>query len=166
MPLVTLFGNPHSKLSARMERWRLRLQPYALSIVHQPRSSNPADFMSRHPLSSNTPTDRTKQVADDYVNFIITNTEPKTMTIDDIKLATKSDPVLQKVSQHIQNNDWPTSFAHPEIQPYCFVKNELNLSADGDVIVRGARIVIKKALHRRVVEIAHEGHQGIAKTRC
>jgi hypothetical protein len=91
-----------------MERWRLRLQPYSFKIIHQPGSTNPADFMSRHPLTAIKSGDRTQKVADDYVNFVIANTIPKSMTIDEIKAATKTDSMLQKIIQIVQQGNWHT----------------------------------------------------------
>ena len=41
------------------------------------------------------------------------------------------------------------------------VRNELTFI--GQVILRGTRIVIPKVLRSRVLELAHEGHQGIVK---
>ena len=41
------------------------------------------------------------------------------------------------------------------------VRNELTFI--GQVILRGTRIVITKVLRSRVLELAHEGHQGIVK---
>ena len=34
------------------------------------------------------------------------------------------------------------------------------------VIIRGTKLVIPKELQRRVVDLAHEGHQGITKTKA
>ena len=44
------------------------------------------------------------------------------------------------------------------------VRDELT-SADGKCVLRGYRIVIPDALQKRVVELAHDGHQGLVKTR-
>jgi hypothetical protein len=50
--IVSLFNNVHSKPSVRMERWILKLQQYTYQVVYRPGKSNPADYLSRHPLSS------------------------------------------------------------------------------------------------------------------
>ena len=44
------------------------------------------------------------------------------------------------------------------------VRDELT-SVDGKFVLRGNRIVIPDALQKRVVELVHEGHQGLVKTR-
>ena len=33
-PLEVIYGNRHSKPSARIERWVLRLQPYSLNVIY------------------------------------------------------------------------------------------------------------------------------------
>jgi len=39
------------------------------------------------------------------------------------------------------------------------------VSFDSDLILRGNRIAISASLQQRTVEIAHEGHKGIVKTK-
>ena len=50
-PLIAIYGNPASQPPARIQRWALRLQPYQLTVRYRPGDGNPADYMSRHPLS-------------------------------------------------------------------------------------------------------------------
>lgn len=42
---------------------------------------------------------------------------------------------------------------------------EMNRPFVGHMILRGTRIVITETLRKRVIEHAHEGHQGIVKTK-
>ena len=44
------------------------------------------------------------------------------------------------------------------------VEKELSVTDDG-IVLRGTRIVMPKALREKTVEIAHEGHLGIVKTK-
>jgi len=44
------------------------------------------------------------------------------------------------------------------------VKDELSVSPEG-IVLRGMRMVIPNALQERVIRLAHEGHQGIVKTK-
>lgn len=39
-PLESIFNNPNSKPPARIERWRLKLQPYSFTIQYKPGKSN------------------------------------------------------------------------------------------------------------------------------
>ena len=45
------------------------------------------------------------------------------------------------------------------------VKDDLTLNQDNNVILRGNRIVIPSSLQKRAMLLAHEGHQGIVKTK-
>ena len=44
------------------------------------------------------------------------------------------------------------------------MKDELTVNASGNLILRGTRIVVQKSLQDHVVNLAHEGHQGLVKT--
>ena len=44
------------------------------------------------------------------------------------------------------------------------MKNEL--CTYGELLLRGSRLVIPRELRTRVLELAHEGHQGIVETKC
>ena len=56
------------QVSARIERWKLRLLPYDCKLIYQPGkdAENPADFLSRHPCSSDS---ELQNLAEDYVNI-------------------------------------------------------------------------------------------------
>jgi hypothetical protein len=51
-PLEVIYGSKSAKVSARIERWILRLQPYTFKVVYKPGATNPADYLSRHPIQS------------------------------------------------------------------------------------------------------------------
>ena len=48
-------------------------------------------------------------------------------------------------------------------KPYLPVRNELIFI--GHVVLRGTRIIVPQALRNRVVNLAHEGLQGVVKTK-
>ena len=48
-PLEALMSNPQSKSTARLQRLRLRLQPYKMKVTYRPGWKKQADFLSRHP---------------------------------------------------------------------------------------------------------------------
>jgi len=49
--IVFIYGGQGNKSPARIERWGLRLLPYDFEIVHTQGDGNPADYLSRHPIS-------------------------------------------------------------------------------------------------------------------
>ncbi|XP_033099920.1 uncharacterized protein K02A2.6-like [Anneissia japonica] len=104
-PLVTLFGNANASLPSRLERWALRLLPYNPSIVFRKGRDNPADYLSRHPVSIET-SSRKDLVSEEYVNFIETHSIPKAVTLYELKTATKEDATLQSLIELISSQQW------------------------------------------------------------
>ena len=45
------------------------------------------------------------------------------------------------------------------------VKDELCINAEQNLILKGTQLVIAAKLQHRVVQLAHEGHQGMSKTK-
>ena len=170
-PLVSIFGNPNSRPSARIERWALRLQPYAAIIAYRTGLDNPADYLSRHPQPLIQPTSREQKVAEEYVNFISNHVIPRAMTLDDIRAATEQDPTLQAVWSSIQSGRWDSkphipNFNQTLYEAYAKVQSDLSTDFNNGVILRLDRLVIPSSLQDQAVRLAHEGHQGITKTKA
>ena len=70
-----------------------------------------------------------------------------------------ADDELHEVRQRIATGDW--NYGPPE---YKAVRNELTVLRK--LVVRGTRIVISKLLKKHTTGLAHEGHQGIVKTKA
>ena len=157
-PLEIIYGQRTAKTSARIERWVLRLQPYAFKIIYKSGATNPADYLSRHPTNAS----RRKQekMAEQYVNFVTQHSIPKAMTLKEILDATNADPALMELRDAIKTNKWDSS----AVKPFKAVKNELTTTKQG-VVLRGTRIVIPAVLQQRAIDIAHETHLGIEKTK-
>ena len=52
-----------------------------------------------------------------------------------------------------------------ELKLFSKVQHELTVDDEGSIIMRGLKIVLSSKLRRRAINIAHEGHQGIVKTK-
>ena len=105
------------------------------------------------------PTQRTQpSVADEYVNFIAGHSVPKSMTLEEIQEATSGDPELQAVIKAVETGKWRRD------SPYHKVRQELTITTDG-IVLRGHQIVMPPALRARTLTLAHQGHQGIVKTK-
>ena len=156
-PLEVIY-NPKRKPPARIERWSLRLQPYRFQIQYIPGRENPADVLSRLPLSNQQNNEHS--IAEEYINYVVTNAVPKAMTLDQIEKATLTDPVLQRVHACISSGTWPKQ---SDLKPFLQVSDEL--SAQDGIILRGTRIVMPGELQKATLNLAHQGHQGIVKTK-
>lgn len=169
-PLLHVWKKPKPPL--RLERWGLRLQPYKLQIMYRPGRDNPADYMSRHPRSSVSRADlRSQELAEQYVCFVAQSSTPTAMTLAEIAEASVADKTLMKAIELTRSGRWHelTSIDQPdidlrELKDYCHVRDEL-ACFDDNVLLRGRLIVIPSSLRDRVVSLAHEGHQGMSRTK-
>lgn len=157
--------------SLRIERWSLRLQPYKFAIKYEPVVDNIADCMSRHPLKSRTQSSQDQKIAENYVNFIMTEAVPKAISLDEIRDTTMS-PTLQKAIEYTRTERWYEMKQLTDREMYDMedltalraVRDELTVHSD-NVLLRDTRIVLPVTLRDRAISVAHEGHQGIAKTK-
>ena len=166
-PVQLIFGNPKSKPPARIERWNLRLQGYDFSVVHTKGNQNPSDFLSRHPHSSEPKKQET--MAENYTNFLSGHAVPKAMTLSEIQKATRADQTLQQLAKMICTNQWDEQDIPgadlADLKLLRKVKDDFTVNHDNSVILRGNHIVIPTSLQNRAMVLAHEGHQGIVKTK-
>jgi hypothetical protein len=77
-----------------------------------------------------------------------------------IKKTVEEDPTLQRLSECIEKGRMGNS---ADIIAYRQFFSELTL-VDG-LIMRGERIVIPEKLQKQMIQIAHDGHQGIVRTK-
>lgn len=167
-PLELIFNNPNSKPPARIERWGLRLQQYSFNVKYRPGSNNPADYMSRHPVYPTTT--KQQRLTEQYVNFLTNHSVPKAINLEEIIEATNKDETLQTAKQLIQSGKWYDIKRTPivgnldDLKSLEKVRTELTVTSNG-LILRGSRIVIPTTLQNRIITLAHEGHQGMSKTK-
>ena len=146
---------PKSKPSARIERWVLRLQQFAFKVKYIPGTKNIADVLSRL-TQCETPAGR--NLTEEYVRAITVASVPKTMSAREIEQASKVDTELETIRQCIRERD----FSRAEVG-YRACQDELTIV--GYIVLRHTRIVIPKSLRTEVLDLAHQGHQGIVKTK-
>ena len=94
---------------------------------------------------------------------------PMALSREEISEATRKDATLQEVMRLISTGQWdnlkPVEGVDPStLKIFANIRSELT-SVDGNLVRRGSRIVVPDALQKRVVELVHEGHQKLVKTR-
>ena len=116
-PLVPIFNKKTSTPPARIEKWLMRLQMYDMTIQYRPGSDNPADYMSRHPVTTSGTSSKEESMAEEFVNMIITDSIPKSVSLAEIAAATKTDEALQLAIQATTTTKWHTiqRNASPEV---------------------------------------------------
>lgn len=156
----------------RIARWALRLTPYTFKLIYKAGKDNPADYMSRHPVEQTDGQSRHEQIAEEYVNFFIDSDTPSAVTLADIQSATAQDPTLQTVIKLVNSGRWySASDITPEnanlaaLHSFKNVKDDLCVNAEQNIILKGTQLVIPAKLQKQIIKLAHEGHQGVSKTK-
>ena len=133
----------------------LQLQSYDLIVKYRPGAQNITDALSRLRTNITFSTDE----AEDYICFVATNSFPDAITIQEVEGESEKDPELSMVRNCILNDsEW-------ENVDVSFRSVRQELSVLGKLVIRGTRLVIPKLLQKMVLNLAHEGHQGIVKTK-
>ncbi len=96
------------------------------------------------------------------------------MTLDEIQRATAQDRTLQCITHLARTQEWDKLETLPpeyqdidrtELNLFKHVKDELTVNDQSNIILRGHRIIVPTSLREKAISIAHEGHQGLVKTK-
>ena len=165
-PLLPLYNTYRAEMPPRIHRHKLNLQGYNFILKHEPGKDNPTDYMSRHPAPIPGPLEqREHQDADlvnHHVNAIIRDDLPAAVTLEQMKRGTEKDATMQRLIHAIRRG-YINSIDRRKLMPYRYVFDELS-TADG-LVLRGSKLVVPESLRDKVVTLAHEGHQGIVRTK-
>ncbi|RUA05255.1 MAG: hypothetical protein DSY43_04955 [Gammaproteobacteria bacterium] len=153
-PLETIYSTK-SKAPARIERWVLRLQSYKFTVKYIPGEGNIADSLSR---LTNIKGLCVNVDAEEFIRHVAEMATPVAMTTQEIEEESAGDPELSQLRQCIATGEWDDIPSQ-----YKAVRNEL--STLGQLVLRGTRLVMPAKLRNRVLKLAHEGHQGVVKTK-
>ena len=152
--LVTMLGPKSTPPSPRIERWLLYMQQFNYEVKHIPGKANYADVLSR--LQLNDIDIHTRQT-EEYAYCVVKDAVPNALSARQIERASAEDVTLQKISKSITTDEWMN------VPGYAAVKHELWLL--GELVMRGNRIVIPESLWDQTILLAHEGHQGMVRTK-
>ncbi|XP_043231405.1 uncharacterized protein K02A2.6-like isoform X5 [Amphibalanus amphitrite] len=146
----------------RISRWASRLLVYDFEIRHVPGKCNVADGLSRLPAvgAEAAPDDEEQLVAE-----IAERVERlSAVSRGELRESVQTDPVLRKLKSQLDEG-WPARIAScpDDLRPFFRCRLELS-TADG-LIFKGDRIVVPEELRRRLLDLAHEGHQGTVRTK-
>ena len=134
----------------------LRLMPFKYTVRHVPSGQNIADCLSR--LMKITALWHYNSTGEEHVRMVEVSATPRTMTTREIEKASAEDEELTGVRRCWKTGDWSSAPS-----PYKLLRDEITVI--GRLVMRGMRIVVPLSLRERVLELAHEGHQGIVKTK-
>ena len=172
-PIKMILNNPASKPPARIARWYLRIQEFDFTVQHIKGTENPSDFLSRHvthwPTVNNS---KYETVANACVNFLVNHAVPKAMTLSQMQEATTSDSTLQYLIMLMRSNKWDSisnitgfNVNVEELKLVSKLRNELTVNDASNLLLCDTRIFLPSSLRNTAIQIAHEGHQGLVKTK-
>ncbi|XP_064653221.1 uncharacterized protein K02A2.6-like [Lineus longissimus] len=156
--LLSSKGNGHKPM--RIARWNARLLQYNYTVEYEPgRDVCFADALSRLPLEDTTGFD-----IEDEAICLKFEDDTACVTLAEITTATNEDKTLQKAIRYTVNG-WPDKLDAVDKAVYGLFRFRKELSVYKQNLLRGDRVVVPKALTARIIEIAHQCHQGIVRTK-
>jgi hypothetical protein len=145
----------------------LRLMDFNYTIIHRPGAYNIADYLSRNTIQSEE-SDFLEKETEYYVAFISEHAVPKAFTRNEIIEETKKDQALVELIKLVEGDHETQSRNkenhQAETNIFAKVLEEISITSDG-LVMRGNRLIIPETLQEKSIRIAHEGHQGITKTK-
>lgn len=161
-PLTTLLTTKGlGRAGMRIARWSARLLTFNYTIEYKRGCDNViADCLSRLPLP-----DADLQMEPDMEVVALVTDDFAPVTADELTAACKGCPVLQQVRTYIREG-WPRTAKglDPALVPYFRIQTEL--SEHDECIIRGThRVVVPQEIQPKLIQIAHDTHQGIVRTK-
>ena len=162
-PLEYIFNKPLYQTPLRLQKMLLTLQRYDLRIVYKPgKGLFIADALSRNYLDETNET-LVPQLEVNEVH-LTAHLPMSPEKYKEFQKATAEDPVLQAVKDAVHEG-WPKTKAktQAEIKPYWTCKDEISC-VDG-LLFKGNKVIVPKSLQPQMLDIIHESHQGIVKSK-
>ncbi|XP_048584683.1 uncharacterized protein K02A2.6-like [Nematostella vectensis] len=154
---IRVLGPTSKPPSARIERWLLYLQQFSYVVRHISGKENSADALSRLPVGPVQTAD--SKATSEYVFSTAKAAVPVAMTPKHVEVVSEKDPTLILVREAIRSGD----FTRLTGTLYKAVSKELWIA--GQLVMRGNRIVLPESLWKQAIILAHEGHQGMVRTK-
>ena len=142
----------------RVIRWSTKLLQYNYHVKYIPGKENyVADALSRVPLD-------TGNSHVELFSITLDEKEVSPLSLSELKDETACDDTLKLVSGKIKIG-WPDKISKlpMQLQHFWNVRYELSL-VDG-VVMRNDKYVIPATLQDKIIAFAHDGHQGMSKTK-
>ena len=162
-PLVSIMNVQNlDECPPRLMRMKLRLMRYCFEVQYVPgKYLSVADALSRAPVDQEDSS--VESVVQEHVAVITELCPESDSQLQKTREATLQDPQLAVLLNVLQTS-WPTCQKLPkEIQQF-WPYQHLLTQVQG-LILKGVQIVIPRSLRKKMLARAHEGHQGIAKTK-
>ena len=147
--------------AARLQRWCLFLGAFRCSIEFRSTEKHAnCDGLSRLPLPGEKQPGSTEETDKLYYASVL---DPFPVTAKMLRRATRQDPILAVVADGTLKG-WESHNREPELKPFYDRKDSIT-SHEG-VLFWGSRAIVPAALRERMLDVLHEGHLGMAKSKA
>lgn len=157
-PLEDIYKKPLLSTPMRIQRMRLRLQWYDITVKYRRgKDMELPDTLSRAQLPDNTPETGSHECVS-MLNFVSVSDEKYA------ELQERTKVELGLLQQMIQRG-WPDSRREvlTPVQPYWDSRSQLAVS-DG-IVYKGMRIVVPPTMQKHMLELIHQSHLGMVKSK-
>ena len=139
------------------------LKQFDYEAVHKPGKTNAADYLSCHSLAATPSDEKASEMREEVVFSLVSSCIPKAVTLEEIQRETALDPKMQRLIPLIVAGNQNAVKADSELAPYGQIFPELSVAHA--VVLRGHQICIPESLQDRIIDICHEAHLGIVKSK-
>lgn len=160
-PLVSIMKKEFSKIpSSRLQRMRIRLLRYQIDLKYVPgKFLYVADLLSRY-------YDKDEQTSeiDDLNEVVVHSLNISESKIKEFQTETEIDPVLRELKSTVRTG-WPSDKkkVNELVKPYFKLQDDIFL--EDELLFLNSRIMVPKSLQRMVLDLLHQSHLGIEKTK-
>ena len=161
-PLIGIFRKDISEVeNRRLQRFREKIVDYSFTVEWvEGKTHLIADALSRSPV------DTANDQAFLTVRSVLHSLDPQ---LDSMRAAAASCPLYQRLLHAVQNmstSEFKQLSSSDPLSLYKSVWNELSVHEDNQLVLyQTDRIVVPQSERSRILELLHQGHSGIAKTR-
>ena len=173
-PLPAIYNKRNKPTTKRIGSHRDQITDLQYTMKWMPGKEMPCDYGSRHayPIDHLSEKEQEKLGCDNgkiiYVRKIDIGHSPDAIKIADIKTAALRDPTYQAITKAIKAGS-----KHHSKTPLAFKRVWNQLSVIEGILHKGSKIVVPNAeiypgagnIRQHVLDIAHEGHQGMGGTK-
>ena len=162
LPLLPLYNKYKQEMPLRVKHHKMMVQGYHFTLKYEKGGEAfPSDYMSRHPVKE-APQEVEEDQWDLDVDWIIRDALPDACTLEEMQRAHADSEQMRQLKQAVEEGRISKG-QEKILQPYKKMLTEIT-DVEG-ILVRGDRIIVPDEMRRRVVQIAHEGHLGVVKTK-
>ena len=157
-PLEDIYRKPLLSTPMRIQRMRLRLQWYDITVKYRRgKDMELPDTLSRAQLQDSTPEAGSLECVS-MLNFVSVSEQKYT------ELQERSKEELSLLQQTIQQG-WPDSRREVPISVHPYWDSRSQLAVSDGIVYKGLRIVVPPTMQKDMLKLIHQSHLGIVKSK-